>query len=235
MSAGREGFPREEEPFGVMRELVLASASLRRKELLRALGLPFRVIPADVDESVAVSQGAEQAVQRLAERKAAAVRRQCSGQDNDVVVLGADTLIALDGHTIGKPPDARHAGLFLRRLRGKTHRVVTGIALVGDGIHLAGIVTTEVTMRDYSDREVAASIRRGTPFDKAGAYAIQDAEFAPVDTYSGCYCNVMGLPLWDVLRLLVQAGLRVVRHEPDQICPRCAACPRRASVRETRA
>ncbi len=195
--------------------IVLASASPRRRELLPALGVAFEVIPADIDESVD-DDDATRLARDLARRKARAVAADRPAD----TVIGADTIVVLDGRQLGKPADAAEARAMLDALRGRTHYVVTGVAVVGDGGEATEAVTTAVTMRDYSDDEVARYIARGEPFDKAGAYAVQDPEFAPAAAVEGCRCAVIGLPLWTLRRLLLGAG---VEAGPPEL-PDCLGC-----------
>lgn len=206
--------------------LILASGSPRRRRLLACLGLPFRVVIPDVDEDapLAANLAPEQMAETLARAKALSVAQH----ERDGLVLAADTLV-VDGETVlGKPRDAAEATAMLRRLRDHEHRVITGVALVDAAcpqFSLADHVTTIVRMRPYSDEEIAAYIARGEPFDKAGAYAIQDQAFRPVASYDGCYCNVVGLPLWAVIRLLRRAGLDITHKHLAGLPSECASCP----------
>lgn len=196
--------------------IVLASASPRRRELLPALGVTFEVIPADIDESGEDADAARLA-RDLARRKALAVAADRPAD----TVIGADTIVVLDGRQLGKPADAAEARAMLEALCGRTHHVVTGVAVIADGAEATEAVTTAVTMRDYSDDEVTRYVARGEPFDKAGAYAVQDPEFAPAAAVEGCRCAVIGLPLWTLRRLLLDAG---VDAEPPGL-PDCLGCP----------
>jgi MAF protein len=127
----------------------------------------------------------------------------------DAIVLGADTIVVARGRALGKPRDAEDAVRMLRALRGRTHSVVTAICVQDPaGGQLLDSVTTRVQMRPYGDDEIAAYVRSGDPFDKAGAYAIQHAGFQPVATFVGCYSNVVGLPLCLVADFLERVGLR---------------------------
>jgi len=204
-------------------EFILASESPRRRDLLARLGLHFRVVPAGIDEAALLDGGRPQRLaRRLARAKAEAVAR-----DNPhAVVLAADTLVILRGQVLGKPTAAADAKRMLAGLRGRRHRVVTGVTLqLPHGRRpLLQHVTTTVRMRSYSDGEIEAYVRSGAPFDKAGAYAIQNAAFDPVEAYEGCYCNVVGLPLWTVLRLLQSAEIAVAG---ERMPAACAACPLR--------
>jgi len=204
--------------------LVLASASPRRRDLLSRLGIPFQVLPSDLAEDATHDGGRPE---RVAHRLAAAKARAVSAQMSTATVLAADTVVAHRGAILGKPHDAAEAQAMLRALRGRTHRVVTAVAVLPAGRRrpLVDHTVTCVTMRPYTDEEIAASIAQGDPFDKAGAYAIQDAILRPVASYEGCYCNVVGLPLWMAIRLLSRAGLDVTHVSGKQLPPPCAHCP----------
>ena len=188
--------------------LILASASPRRRELLPALGLDFDIRPADLDEASEEPDPARRA-SRLALRKAHAL----AAAHPAAAVIGADTIVALDGRTLGKPSDAEEATAMLTALRGRTHEVVTAVAVVSGGRTAAEAVTTAVTMRDYADDEIARYVARGEPLDKAGGYAIQDPELAPAASIDGCRCAVIGLPLW-TLRTLLAAAAAIEAQPP---------------------
>ncbi len=159
----------------------------------------------------------------LALRKARALVER-SEEHAATAILGADTIVVLDGRSLGKPAGPDEAREMLEALRGRTHEVVTGLAVIAGERVAADHARTAVTMRDYGRDEVERYIATGSPFDKAGAYAIQDAEFAPVERYEGCECSVIGLPLWTARRLLrVTAGL--MGEEPAY--DRCRECPLR--------
>lgn len=201
--------------------LVLASASPRRRDLLALLGLPFEVRPQSVLEEVD-SANPLIVASRLARAKAEAARLQ----DNDSLVLAADTVVVHDRDILGKPSDAGEARAMLRRLRGDSHRVVTAVAVIPPGRRAALLrhPETAVRVRDLSDEEIDASIARGDPLDKAGAYAIQDEALDPVASYEACYCNVVGLPLWSAVTLLRRVGIDVA-VDASQLLPQCASCP----------
>ena len=209
-----------------MPALILASASPRRSQLLARLGIPFEVRPVSVIEDVDSTNPAIVA-SRLARMKAEAARLA----DAEAPVLAADTVVVHEGAILGKPRDAAEAREMLRRLRGQSHRVITAVAVIPRGGRAALLrhPETEVTMRRYTDEEIAASIARGDPFDKAGAYAIQDPLLRPVGRYQGCYCNVVGLPLWTTVEMLRRAGLDIT-VTADSLLPQCAACPLRPLV-----
>jgi MAF protein len=206
-------------------QLILASRSPRRRKLLAHLGLPFRVVVPQVEEDAAPTATGKP--EELAEVLALAKAQAVAGQEREGIVIAADTIV-VDGETIlGKPADGVEAAATLRGLRGRTHRVITGLAVVhaGTGWRGASQVTTHVRMRRYSDGEIAAYVARGEPLDKAGAYAIQDERFHPVASYDGCYCNVVGLPLKALILLLRRAGLDITSDTPENLPQECAACP----------
>jgi septum formation protein len=205
-----------------MREqFVLASASPRRRELLASLGVPFTVRAADVPEPLVADVPPAAQAEALALAKARAV-----AADGAAVVLGADTIVVLDDRPLGKPADAREARAMLRGLRARPHEVVTGLAVVApDGTVRTAHAATQVHMRAYDDDEIEAYIASGDPFDKAGAYAIQHPDFRPVARVEGCYCNVIGLPLWTARRLLAATAPGLATRPPDRTWQRCAACP----------
>lgn len=201
--------------------LVLASASPRRRELLAALGVPFEVDPASVDET-----SDEREPVRLAEALALSKARAVAARRPGDVVIGSDTVVTLEGRLLGKPADAAEARAMLLALRGRTHEVVTGVAIVVAARHTEVVAhdRTTVVMRTYTDVECEEFIGRGEPFDKAGGYAIQDAAFRPVARIEGCECGVMGLPLWTLRRCLAEAGVETATPALD----RCVECPARA-------
>lgn len=205
-----------------MTRLLLASASPRRLELLTRLGLDFDVRPANIDEDAGNSTKPQVIAHRLAKMKAEAARLL----EEHAPIIAADTIVALDGALLGKPEDADEARRMLRSLRGRTHEVVTGVVLMPESKRsvLSRQPITHVTMREFSNDEVEAWIARGGPFDRAGAYAIQDDAFRPVDRYEGCYCNIVGLPLWPLLEMLRKADMPA-DVTPDGMLPQCAACP----------
>jgi MAF protein len=205
--------------------LVLASASPRRHELLAALNVPFAVMSADIDEHIPSGEPPADAAVRLARTKADTVARQIQHG----LVLGADTIVILDGRILGKPQSADEAAAMLRTLRDRDHCVITGVALcdADTGRCTTAAPSTAVLMRNYSDAEIAVSIAAGTPFDKAGAYAIQDDMFAPVARIDGCYCNVVGLPLWTVYHLLSGATSQTQVAPPSARRDMCGGCPLR--------
>lgn len=186
-----ESFPVTERP-----RLILASNSPRRRQLLALTGIPFLVSVADVDESLFANEKPADYVLRLAEAKARAIHAE-----PDQIILAADTTVVDRTDILGKPEDEEEAVAMLKRLRGHSHQVYTGIALLraSDGLLLKDLCVTDVPMRDYSDEELDAYVATGDPLDKAGAYAIQHAEFHPVARMDGCFASVMGLPVCHVI------------------------------------
>jgi len=197
--------------------LVLASASPRRQELLRAAGISFTVQPADVDETPQAGESPEGCAERLAREKAMAVWRT-RPQD---VVLGADTVVVVDHELLGKPTDAADAVRMLRRLSGREHRVITGVCLVravagsnpvparardGGPRVKVGHESTLVAMQAISDEEIGDYVASGEPMDKAGAYAIQGIASRWIPRIVGDYGNVVGLPVALVYRMLRDKG-----------------------------
>ena len=189
-----------------MSSLVLASASPRRRELLGQIGLEPTVQPASIDESPLPDEAPCAYVLRLAQSKAKAVAAQLQGND---VVLAADTIVALEDHLLGKPQDAADAHNMLRQLAGRSHRVLTGVAVChpGRGFCLAEVEITEVFFEELTDQAIEHYIASGEPDDKAGAYAIQGLGAVFVKRIEGNYSNVVGLPLPLTCRLLRRAGL----------------------------
>jgi septum formation protein len=180
--------------------LVLASASPRRQELLRNALIPFEVQPANIPEDLLPGEAAQACAERLAREKALAVARQ---RPNDCV-LGADTIVAVDGKILGKPIDAGDATRMLRLLSGRDHQVITGVCLIVDGESFVASVTTLVTVTEITDHEIADYIATGEPMDKAGAYAIQGVASRWIPRIEGDYSNVVGLPVALVFRMLRQ-------------------------------
>jgi nucleoside triphosphate pyrophosphatase len=206
----RRMYPRDRVP-----SLVLASASPRRRELLALTQWPADVRPAQADERQLPGENAAGMAHRLSRVKAQSAAGQAPAGS---LVLAADTVVVLDGAVLGKPADAGEARQMLGSLRGREHEVITGLTLLvaGDSWEAHDSCRTSVTMRDYSDSEAEAYVRTGAALDKAGAYGIQDRGFEPVDVdrMSGCFANVMGLPLCHLVRLMRLRGIRAVRDIP---------------------
>lgn len=192
--------------------LVLASQSPRRRLLLALLPYPLTTIVPDVDEDLHLDADPATYVLRTAQQKAeaASVRLPEINGSTRTIVIAADTTVALEDQVMGKPGNAAEARDMLIALRGRTHQVHTGLCLVDRTAHREelSVHSAEVTMRAYSDDELEAYIATGDPFDKAGAYAIQDPVFRPVEHLAGCYLGVMGLSICDLVRLLARLELR---------------------------
>jgi MAF protein len=183
-------------------DLLLASQSPRRRELLALLGLPFDVAASDVTEIPRPNEPPAALAIRLSQDKARAAR-------SDALTIACDTIVALEGELLGKPHDKAEATAMLRRLRGRAHTVYSAITLLdaATGHALTDLAETHVVMRAYTDAELAAYVASGDPLDKAGAYAIQHAGFHPASELQGCYANVMGLPLCHLTRRLRAWGI----------------------------
>ena len=188
---------------GVGAPLILASASPRRRALLGRLGLPFEVVPSGADEAEPAGVAPAAVAEALALVKARAVATAHPGR----MVIGADTIVALDGASLGKPRDAADAAAMLRRLRGHWHAVSTGLAVVRDGRACHDVVTAAVRMRDYGEVEIARYVAGGEPLDKAGAYAVQGLGGALVAEVRGSELAVVGLPLRRLAELLIACGV----------------------------
>jgi len=178
--------------------IILASASPRRQELLRSAGIPFEVQPADIAEGLLPGEAAKDCAERLAREKALAVARL---RPHDCV-LGADTVVAVDGQILGKPADAADATRMLRMISGREHHVITGVCLVAHGQASVASETTLVTVNEITDKEIADYVASGEPMDKAGAYAIQGIASRWIPRIEGDYSNVVGLPVALVFRML---------------------------------
>ena len=178
--------------------LILASSSPRRADLLRAAGIPFEVVPVDVDESVLRLEPPGEHVRRLAREKADAV----FGANPDAVVLAADTIVLVGGEIMGKPRDAADATRMLRLLSGREHEVLTGVAIVAKRGPVVEVARTRVWLNPLSELEIAEYVATGEPLDKAGGYGIQGLGSRFIDRIQGNYSNVVGLPVALVYRLL---------------------------------
>ena len=200
-------------------QIVLASASPRRRELLATIGVHARVRPADVDESAMNGEAPAALVERLARAKAAAVQAQLAspggpgperGDDEAVpLVIAADTVVVLDGEVLGKPADAAESRAFIERLAGRSHLVLTGHCLRRGAAEATRVERTTVTFRQLDDDDVAAYVASAEGADKAGAYAIQGRGAGLVKRIEGCYSNVVGLSLPTVIALARSLGVRL--------------------------
>ena len=189
-----------------MHALILASASPRRRELLTNMGIPFTIHPSDADETV--SGAPEEMVRTLALRKAAQVAQAVGAG----WIVGADTLVALDGRALGKPADADDAVHMLKALSGRAHDVFTGVCLMdaATGKRDLRVVGTKVFFRPLIEEEIRAYVATGEPMDKAGAYAIQGLAAMFVIGLDGDYYNVMGLPVCPLAMILRKFGVKLL-------------------------
>jgi septum formation protein len=198
--------------------LTLASNSPRRRQLLSLTGLDFQVQPADLDETLLPGEHPWDHVIRLAREKTKEVVRIVGGSG---FFLAADTIVVDEDAILGKPADMQEASSMLKGLRGHTHQVYTGLALCrsrGNRM-VTDICIVDVPMRYFSDEEMKDYVATGDPLDKAGAYAIQHANFQPVENLHGCYAGVMGLPLCHLVRMFRR--MKVTLNE--DIPSRCQA------------
>lgn len=189
-----------------MAELFLASASPRRRELLAQIAVPCVTQIASIDENPLPDEPPAAYVERLAREKARA-GLLALGEPADAVVLGADTAVVLDGRILGKPADFAESRAMLRALSGRSHEVLTAVALVGGGREVARVVSCEVSFRAISDAEIEAYWASGEPCDKAGSYGIQGLAAVFVNQLRGSYSAVVGLPLCETAELLGEFGI----------------------------
>lgn len=201
-------------------KFVLASNSPRRRQLFDLGGWDFIVLAADVDETPFENEPPREYVIRLAKAKALAIQAKACPEprrraESDAVIVGSDTTVADGNQILGKPVDETDARRMLKQLRGRVHRVFTGIAILQNEKMAVDLCVTDVPMREYSDDEIEHYIQSGDPMDKAGAYAIQHPEFKPVEVLEGCYAGVMGLPMCHVLRVLSQFEIATSTDVPS--------------------
>lgn len=182
--------------------VILASASPRRRELLTLVGIAHEAIPANIDESYLAGETPREHAERLARGKATAIDMP------NAVVVGSDTIVVIDGDVLGKPRDRAHAAEMLRRLSGRSHVVMTGVAVRWQGRIASGVEETGVTFRRLNDDEIQRYIDTQEPMDKAGAYGIQGYGATIVDRVDGDYFTVMGLAVNHLVRLFRDLGLR---------------------------
>ncbi|RUR57296.1 Maf family protein [Vreelandella populi] len=184
--------------------LCLASASPRRRDLLASIGVRVSILPSHVDETPSPGESASAYVKRLAVAKATAAMSKTS-----LPTLGSDTAVVVDGAILGKPADAQEAAAMLRRLSGRSHQVMTAVAVTGPQGVLCSIVTTDVIMREITAQEIADYWLTGEPADKAGGYAIQGLAAIFVEEIKGSHSAVVGLPLYETAQLLQQQGVPI--------------------------
>ena len=192
--------------YSSIESIVLASASPRRKELLASVGVHFNVVPSQAEERVLEGESPADHVLRLSKDKAVDVARR-----DDVAgrfFVGSDTVVVRDADILGKPQDAEEAAAMLTSLSGRSHQVLSGYAIHDreNGACIAGVASTTVRFKELTGAEIAGYIATGEPFDKAGAYAIQGIGAGMVLAIDGSYTNVVGLPLCEVLEVLLRLG-----------------------------
>jgi septum formation protein len=188
-------------------QIILASASPRRRELLDQIGVSYQVSPVDIDETPQPEESARHFVRRIAAEKSAECLRQFSP---DIPVLAADTTVVLNRQILGKPKDAVDAEKMLQVLSAQTHQVYTAISLRCGELHQQAVSITEVTFKALTLNEIRAYWRTGEPVDKAGSYAIQGLGAVFVESIQGSYSGVMGLPLFETAALLQQQGIQII-------------------------
>ena len=186
--------------------IILASQSPRRRELIKLLNLPYSCTSVDADEESIQDEDLIANVSSRAFLKGRTLQKRLGSHSG--LILAADTAVALNNQMLNKPADSAHAKNMLHALRGQTHKVHSGVVLLNAGlsINVAFVNTAVVHMRNYSEQEIDAYIKTGDPMDKAGAYAIQHPTFQPVKKLSGCYLSVMGLPLCQIIMELETLG-----------------------------
>jgi nucleoside triphosphate pyrophosphatase len=184
--------------------VILASQSPRRRELLTLVGITHEVRPADIDETYLAGEKPAPHAERLARGKCAVIAER----EPDALVIGSDTIVVVDGEVLGKPKDEGDAAQMLRRLSGRSHIVVTAVAVAWRGETRSAVEEVNVTFHSLSDADIAAYIATREPMDKAGAYGIQGFGATIVERVDGDYFAVMGLPLQLVVRVLRELGIR---------------------------
>jgi septum formation protein len=199
-------------PISKQSPLILASESPRRRELLGQVGIPFRVFPGNIDET-SMAGAPSHIASTLAEKKAFSISADFSGQ----WILGADTIVVLDNHILGKPVDRADARSMLKILSGKSHEVITGFSIVNTSgeVVCTDHESTIVSIKSLSDTEIDAYIATGEPFGKAGSYAIQGIGAFMVQGIKGDYSNVVGLPLYTIIKRMIEVG--ALKEFPEMI------------------
>jgi septum formation protein len=191
-------------------KLILASASPRRAQILRDAGIPFEIARANVNERRRLGESARVMTRRLAQAKAQIIAKKLGKKPLQAIVIGADTTVEVKGELLGKPQSLAQARKMLRKLAGKTHRVVTSVAAIRLPDHAQAIatVTTRVRFAPLSAEDIAEYVATGEPLDKAGAYAVQGIGGRFIERIDGCYFNVVGLPQARLYRMLSGLGWR---------------------------
>ena len=183
-----------------MRRVVLASESPRRRELMMLSDIPFMTANGHIDETLDLSEGLAKGVEKLACQKALHAMQRYPQE----MIIGADTVVCLDGEILGKPKDKEDAARMLRMLSGKTHEVVTGVAIISESVKEVFSEITQVTFFDLSEEQIQEYLKKGEFHDKAGAYAVQGLASMFVEKIDGSYDNVVGLPMGRLARNLIK-------------------------------
>lgn len=197
-------------------KIILASSSPRRKELLEKLGLRFEVIPSLIDEIPLRGESPEDFALRASTEKALSVSRNLDG---DSVVIGADTIVVIDGEILGKPKDEEEATIMLEKIAGKEHRVITGFSIVKPKVEILyrNFVESRVKIKTLAPWEIEGYIKTGEPMDKAGAYGAQGIGAFMIEEIQGSYTNIVGLPLVQVINVLTRLGVLKLFGEYERI------------------
>ena len=199
-------------------KLILASASPRRAQILRDAGVSFEIVPASVRETRRRGETARAMTRRLAQAKARAAVRKLEKEPRQAIVIGADTIVEINGRLLGKPESAKAARQMLLTLSGRTHRVVTSVVAIRLPDHFEKTATesTRICFAPLSKEEIAEYIATREPFDKAGAYAVQGIGGRFIERIDGCYFNVVGLPLARLHRMLIDLGWHAPAAQPSK-------------------
>ena len=198
-----------------MKQLILASQSPRRRQLLEQMGLTFEVKTACIDETMDPAKPLAEEIARLSRRKAEAVQ---AGLSHDAVIVAADTMVCIDGQRLGKPHSTEEAAAMLRQLSGRSHTVLSGVCVLCADRVETFTQQTDITFRPLSETEIAAYVATGEPMDKAGAYGIQGMGGLFVSSLNGDYYNVMGLPICPLAEVLRRFGVAVLGQDNATTC-----------------
>lgn len=193
-------------------QLVLASASPRRAELLQQIGINYLLHPVDIDETVHAGESPPDFVLRLALEKALCAKKDMEQQSINLPVLGSDTVVVINGEVLGKPQNAEHAVQMLTKLSGKKHKVHTAVAIVSQENEFSEVSTSVVEFTELDDETIHNYISTGEPLDKAGAYAIQGQAAQFIKSIEGSYSSIMGLPLFETANMLAMFGVNTLRN-----------------------
>lgn len=204
---------KEETVMNLQQKLILASASPRRRDILRNLGLEFDIMIPNIDETMPPELNTDSAVEFLSVKKAKSIANKI---DYPAIIIGSDTTVAIDGEVLGKPVDKKEAFDMLKKLSGRSHEVISGYAIVNtlENRVTSGSIISKVYFDDLSDEQIQAYISTGEPMDKAGAYAIQGYASTFIPHIEGCYNNIVGLPTYAVCKALKENGINVLKFVP---------------------